>query len=352
MMDLSFHSPEATKQKSTTPLWKRIIRLLAFWIVSGIDVMGMILSVIGVLWMLIGDNNLLTWHFSSLMPGIIALSPLILILGIMKRRRWLLFHIVPAGLFILLYGVMFIPRAPIVASDTPQLRVMTFNTQFKFQAPEIMRVIQEANADVVALQELVQPTADYLAEHLADEYPYQITHINPDSLTQGKGILSRYPLLNERFLNNKNEVNYLRVQIEFEGEKVTIVTTHPTPPHWGTNYNAIGRSQHIDWIMDNLSQESGALIILGDFNTTDQSDDYRQITAHYHDSVREVGLGLGQTFPDSTSWQKFKFIPPLIRIDYVFHSDELTAVFAGAWHESAGSDHRPTVANLIWTPQS
>lgn len=340
-----------TPTKAKANLGKRLLDFIAFWAVTGIDVIGIVLSVALVLWLLGDEQSVVPWYVSSLVPGILALSPLVAIVGLMKRKRWLLFHLIPAGFFVIMYGMMFIPRSPVIESVTPQLRVMTFNTQFK-ENTHIAQVILEADADVIALQELVQPMADYLAEELADEYPYQISHIDPDLLTQGKGILSRHPLQNELFETWDVQVNYLRVQIEFADEIVTIVTTHPQPPQWGKRFNSDLRSRHIDWIMDHLTQESGALIVLGDFNTTDLSADYRQITAIYQDSVREVGVGLGQTFPDSTAWRNLQFIPPMIRIDYVFHSNHLTAVSAGAWHESGGSDHRPVVANLILTAAS
>lgn len=334
----------------------RFVKAPIYVITLSIDVLGLMLTLISLSWILFGESNLFTWHFASLLPAIIALSPIFALFGIFIRRRWFIFHALPAGLFIVLYGIFFIPRAPIVSADTPQLRVMTFNTQFRTQeAPKLAEIILEADADVIALQELTLATAEYFKEYLLDEYPYQLTYTRKSFMTQGKGLLSRYPLnINdeESLKSWHNSVYYQRVQIDFHGEVVTIVNTHPMPPSWGIQFGSINRSHHIDWIMEELEQESGAVVLLGDFNTTDQSEDYRQITAQFHDSVREVGLGLGQSFPDSTSWSALQFIPPLIRIDYVFHSPHLQAVSAGAWHESGGGDHRPVIANLILNPSA
>lgn len=74
------------------------------------------------------------------------------------------------------------------------------------------------------------------------------------------------------------------------------------------------------------ANDSGPLMIVGDFNMTDQSADYGQITARYADTYREIGWGMGFTFPDFSTLSAIPgsvsglgFIRPLARIDYVFH---------------------------------
>jgi endonuclease/exonuclease/phosphatase (EEP) superfamily protein YafD len=327
--------------------WQRWLKHLLYILTMVVDVIGLSLTAISIGWIVLGEGNIFTWHFSSLLPSVIVLSPFFALIGlIIRRRRWVLFHIVPTLLLGVLYGGFLIPRPVIVSANATNLRVMTFNTQFRVnEAPEIVNIILEADVDVVALQELSEPTAAYFAEHLIEEYPYQITHTWGTSV-KGKGFLSRYPLTNERFDTFNGWTYYLRAQIEFADEIITLVNTHPSPPRYGINFNTNARSQGIDWIMDTLATESGAVIILGDFNTTDQSADYHQITAEYADSFREVGVGLGRTFPDVSRKNILQAIPPLIRIDYIFHSEHLQAVSTEVWHTSAGSDHRPVVATL------
>ena len=344
-MNTSIQDPDLSVINAKRPhILRRLIKQLLYIVVLIIDVIGLALTAIGMGWVILGEGNLFTWHFSSLLPGIIALSPIFMLCGLVARRRWLLFHAMPTLLFVVLYGVLLIPR-PSISADTPQLRVMTFNTQYRVEeAPEIVSIILEADADVIALQELSTPAADYFAEHLIDEYPYQITHTWGTSVS-GKGFLSRYPLNNERF-ETSDGIYYLRAQINFTDETITLVNTHPTPPRYGINFNTRERNRGINWIMSLLETESGAVIVMGDFNTTDQSTDYRQLTASYSDSFREVGMGLGQTFPDFSSRGHLWFFPILIRIDYVLHSEHIQAISAHVWHTSAGSDHRPLIANL------
>jgi endonuclease/exonuclease/phosphatase (EEP) superfamily protein YafD len=340
------HTDTSRKTIENPNLGKRIIKNILYIIMLIIDVVGLALTTMGVAWILLGESNLFTWHFSSLLPGLIALSPIFVLLGLLSRKRWLLFHIFPTVLFVLLYGVQFIPRSPIVGINNNQaIRVMTFNTKYRVEeASDIVNIILEADVDVIALQELSSPTAEYFAEHLIDEYPYQIAYTWGTSV-RGKGLLSRYPLTNEQF-ETFNGVNYLRAQISFADETITLVNTHPQPPHYGIAFNTDHRSRAIDSILERLATESDAVIVLGDFNTTDQSADYRKLTAKFTDSFREVGFGLGQTFPDFSTGNLLELLPPMIRIDYVFHSEHLQSISAEVWHSSAGSDHRPLVASL------
>ncbi len=340
------HSNPARKTPENAPLAKRLIQKIAYILMLVVDVIGLALTALTISWVVLGESNLFTWHFSSLLPGVIVLSPIFMLIGLRVRRRWFGFHLVPALLFIILYAGFFIPRSPSVSADNSQLRVMTFNTHFRVdKAPDLVKIILESDADVIALQELSTPSADYFADHLSDEYPYQITHTWGKSV-RGKGLLSRYPLENEQF-ETFNSINYLRAQIKIADEVLTLVNTHPPPPTYGINFNTDHRSRAIDWILEQLAQESGAVIVLGDFNTTDQSADYRKLTAEYNDSFREVGMGLGQTFPDYSTRGMFSLLPIMIRIDYIWHSDHLQATSAEVWHTSAGSDHRPLIADLM-----
>ncbi len=111
--------------------------------------------------------------------------------------------------------------------------------------------------------------------------------------------------------------------------------------HWATN---VERAQH----------DSGPIIIVGDFNMTDQSDDYKLITSHYLDTYREVGWGLGFTFPDftfaSASPVPHNLLPlrPVVRLDYLFHNTSIQALDAHVWNSSGGSDHRPVFAEFAF----
>jgi vancomycin resistance protein VanJ len=79
--------------------------------------------------------------------------------------------------------------------------------------------------------------------------------------------------------------------------------------------------------------------VLCDCNLTDTSQTYPQLTRGLSDSFAEAGWGFGQTFQG----EDWKF--PLQRLDYIWHTDRLTAVDAYVG-EDGGSDHLPLLANF------
>ncbi len=87
------------------------------------------------------------------------------------------------------------------------------------------------------------------------------------------------------------------------------------------------------------------VMLLGDFNMTDQFDEYGRITQTYVDVYREAGeIGFGFTYPSGRRYP----LPPLLRLDYIFRDDHFRGLSARAWPESGSSDHRPVVAALAF----
>ena len=62
----------------------------------------------------------------------------------------------------------------------------------------------------------------------------------------------------------------------------------------------------------------------------------------------KIGWGFGFSFPSPTRrfGGKISF-PSLVRIDHIFYSDHFYAARARTVSDSAGSDHRPVIADLI-----
>ena len=95
--------------------------------------------------------------------------------------------------------------------------------------------------------------------------------------------------------------------------------------------------------MGKVNEARGPIILMGDFNLTDQTRHYSQITRTLTDVYREAGWGLGHTFPAGGFYPRVPL--PLIRIDYIFHSRELAGLEARTG-DSVGSDHIPVIARL------
>jgi vancomycin resistance protein VanJ len=313
---------------------------------------------VGERWEIIALGN--SFVHLALLPTLI-LFPLALI-----RRRWAIALILVLSLIYLVgsYATLFLPRAVIAApSGAKSLTILTYNIHSETQRLDPMiALIREADPDVVAMQEVSQEAARRFDQVLADRYPYRKLHTFPGNGVVGQGVLSKYPILNDNYWRNENlpdKLGHQRIQIDVNSVAVTLYNAHPIHPilKGGHLFYTELRAQEIQSVLDRASHEYGPLIIVGDFNMADQSGDYQQITARYADTYREVGWGLGPTFPDFSSVNAVPGavralpVPPLVRLDYVFHNDALYPIEARVWNSSGGSDHRPVFVRLAVSTQ-
>jgi endonuclease/exonuclease/phosphatase (EEP) superfamily protein YafD len=106
------------------------------------------------------------------------------------------------------------------------------------------------------------------------------------------------------------------------------------------------RNRQIEHLMTVLARETLPYIVAGDFNTSDQSLIYPRIASLMGDSFREAGFGFGTSWPVSAAQREtFGFLPPLVRIDYIWHSRDWVATQA-AQGPPLGSDHLALTATL------
>jgi endonuclease/exonuclease/phosphatase (EEP) superfamily protein YafD len=307
--------------------------------------------------MVVGERWMLIAMINSLLPALLLPTVLLLPVSLVWRRKQLVFSlVVPIAALGVSYGIFFLPRPISAAATSSQVTILTYNVhnESKLLAP-IADVIRKSNADVVALQEITGEAAQYFSTELIGLYPYQALH--PNAFI-GQGVISRYPLISDEYWRNDHltvALGHQRVEIDFQGRPIILYNTHPIHPFFtkiGQPFNTELRGQEIDSVLVRAEKDNGPVLIAGDFNMNDQSEDYNRITARYHDAYREVGWGFGFTFPDFAQVNarpailSFVWMRPVARIDYVFHSDHWQASEARVWPSSGGSDHRPVLARL------
>jgi vancomycin resistance protein VanJ len=101
-------------------------------------------------------------------------------------------------------------------------------------------------------------------------------------------------------------------------------------------------------VLNEIAATSGPVILGGDFNMTDQTQTYRDISKVLKNAHWEAGSGFGFTFPTSSRRIKRKLrLPPLVRIDHLFFNQELLSYAAQTLDDSGGSDHLPIVSEFI-----
>ncbi len=228
---------------------------------------------------------------------------------------------------------------------------MTFNLGPSQHNPErVIAAIERENADIVAVQELVPTTADRLKERVGQRYPFSVL----DPIYATTGLLSRYPIQSiEWFQPGVNSRKMLHATVQVQGTGVQVFAVHPVPPRivlFGTTRIPVGldaREQETEilGLLGRVRAQNGPVLVMGDFNMTDQSPSYGRLTGRLKDTFAETNGGFGFTFPDNLTVNRIPFPGRFLRLDYIFHSASLSAETVRVMCGS-GSDHCYLAAQL------
>jgi vancomycin resistance protein VanJ len=259
--------------------------------------------------------------------------------------------------FLWLWGAQFTPRILGTLSDEPTLTVMTYNVLawHEFTEP-ILKTIRAENPDILLLQELNWNLARTLETDLGNLYPYQI--LEPMNAPNGIGVISKYPIQD----SGKNLPSHWMggpqvLDLDWNGQTITLVNFHMFPTSSIMPFDQVERSLRLREqearLLDDLARRSDSVIMAGDANSSPLSSAYQIITSELHDAFREAGFGLGHTFPGSKIPESDRphigdwYVPPwLVRIDYVFHSNDWVTISARTARIDEVSDHRGVIVEL------
>jgi endonuclease/exonuclease/phosphatase (EEP) superfamily protein YafD len=283
---------------------------------------------------------------------------LVLIVAIICKSRWLGIGFIVGGLaFLWFWGDLFLPRLNQNTSTGPTLTVMTYNVlAWHNHYDAILETIRAENPDILLLQELNNGLASVLQNELGVDYPYQV--LEPVDNPEGIGVISKFPI-------HKSEIVLPQLwaggpqllDLEWNGEEIMLVNIHMTPttgilPLDEVEESIRSREREAHLLAD-LASQSESVIMGGDANTSSLSDAYQIITTEVSDSFRAAGFGLGHTFPGSTIPESDRphigrlFVPPwMMRIDYIFHSDDWSTLSARTARFDGVSDHRGVIVEI------
>lgn len=319
-----------------------------------------------VLWQATRFTPLANWSSFELLDifGLVLfapLPPLLLATLLLGNRRAGLCLLAPLALLAWEAAPLVLPRTvlrPPGLSEPPgarPLRVMTANLLWinkeRAAAAALLRV---ERPDVVVLQELAPGMADYLARELREEYPHRL--VEPRNDPSGLGVLSRYPFRTEIGGDGRlpRECYCQRVVVDVAGRSATVLNLHPWPPRIGLvmagglpiplSFDSSETTQSIRTALAGARQHEGALLVLGDLNTSARQPLYLELARDLRDAHQEAGRGLGFTFPAHGA--SVLPIPPFLRIDYVWHDPTVTA-WTARTGVIPGSDHQYVVADLL-----
>lgn len=304
-------------------------------------------------------NTFALWMFAPLA----VLLPLAIVVG---ARRGTLLLLPFAAFALLIYAPYFLPRAhAALPEETTALRVVTFNVWGGNSAhaestgfAAIGDWLRTLDADIILLQEvpLSQRTRPDGIFGLGDLYPQQI-YAETDQWT--RAMLSRLPVIEST--NNAGDItvaHFQRMVVELGGRQIAIYNVHNGIPfretprialpmtsyfiNFALRYDPTWRDTQLRALLDALATEPLPFIVGGDFNMSDGSMIYQQLAARMTDSFRSAGWGFG------TSWRadvESRGLPPLLRIDYIWHSDDFVSV-QSEQGPFLGSDHLPLLSDI------
>jgi len=284
-----------------------------------------------------------------------------LLLGITTPSIAATLGVIPAALiFFHLYGSLFRAKAPPRTETAGEpVRLMTFNIWFHSWSEETVQVLEQNGAvDVVALQELTRPMAKRLLDAYGDRYPHHLLQVGTG--TPRLGIFSRYPLIpvaTEHLAEFDFRIQAARVMAP-TGE-LLLYNVHPRATNLirlvcerqsvarEATRSLQRRLRGIERLLSEVASQGQPAVVVGDFNSTPQSEVYARLSAQLVDVHRTAGWGFGHTFPvHGKDIGGFPRLLPFMRLDMIFHTPELVALHSRVGTYHGDSDHLPVITAL------
>jgi endonuclease/exonuclease/phosphatase family metal-dependent hydrolase len=247
------------------------------------------------------------------------------------------------------------PAKETVQPRGKRLRVVTYNVHKcrgldgRVRPERIAAVLQELDADIVALQEVLSiegasredNQAKFLAEELGLDYRIGETRRLKGG-AYGNIVLSRLPMLCAQQYDishrRREERGCLRIDIA-----VGPMVLHVYNVHLGTAYMERRHQGRKLLHAEILNREdiTGPRILLGDFNEWIRGLTSRSLTEHFGTVDARVHLKRKRTYPG---------LLPLLRLDHIYFDPPLILEDANLYRTRltvVASDHLPLVADFL-----
>ncbi|MEG3921334.1 endonuclease/exonuclease/phosphatase family protein [Microcoleus sp. T3_A4] len=297
---------------------------------------------------------------STFIPLIFFPTFLIAIIGLLIiKKRWFTIISAIACIFLISWmHIKYFSPAPInLTNSQPSLKILSHNVGwYATQSPTLFKLIHQQKPDIIFLQEIVRKHTERAFTWLKADYPYQIG-------TPPVGILSKYPIVSSEILHLAgHRETQQRAIIKFNEQEVVIYNMQATGPWFKKSrlgrflkipvYKYGKRAPEIQDLVERVERENLPVIVAGDFNMTDETQDYDRVQKVMQDSFRKSGLGFGFTWPNG--WElkllvkrsNWRLNYPVCRIDYIWYSNHWGAKSSSVL-EATESDHLPVGAELI-----
>ena len=226
--------------------------------------------------------------------------------------------------------------ASTAAPPSPSVRIFFANVRaLNTEHDALLSEIKAASPDIIILVEF--SWLWHMAYHHSPvfaAYPYGDGMLNTNLDTVN--VFSRLPITNDR-RDKFGDRTLQSFDVPISGQTLRIVGLHSPRPmdvrkddyegYWGN-------------VVPLLLNEKGPLVVVGDFNATQYSRVYQQLTAnHFRSAHEDRGRGY------ATTWPNGQYPLPPIRIDQALLSPEVECLSIREG-EGRGSDHKPLILDV------
>lgn len=261
------------------------------------------------------------------------------LIGLFLLKRFKIAGLVLLCLLINLSQILpFYATAPGMPTKYPsiRLRLLQFNTWASNRKPNlIVKLIQDTQADLIALEELSTENYDYLLQHGAfNEYPYSSRLISDRLL-----LLSHYPLIGQPEFASYPPM--IKTKVEIAKQPVSLIVVHTWRPIGGYP-QYLRQMERLSQAVQSLPQPT---VILGDLNTGPWSYPFRKLLTRTGLQNTQNGQGVALTYPCIIPKTQIPFLFPLLPIDHVLVGGQIQV--GKRWNASfSGSDHLPVIVDV------
>ncbi len=242
-------------------------------------------------------------------------------------------------------------------NEPTSFKVMSYNVMMfdrygfivKDDGKQLIELIKKENPDIIAMQEF-----RYQKYPEFKQYSHKYIIDKGSSVSNNQVFFSKFPIINQGKLgfehHNNNAVfidvaihsDTLRLyNIHLESFRIIPSKQELNPENSDRLFKrmttTLDKQKHqIEIVKKHQKQSPYKTIIMGDFNTTQYSYIYRQLSKNMKDTFNEKGKGFGRT-------HRFRFFP--LRIDHIL-VDESINVLSHKNYSELYSDHFPIMAQL------
>jgi endonuclease/exonuclease/phosphatase (EEP) superfamily protein YafD len=311
--------------------WRRVVTLLGYLALTGVGVT--------VFARLTGLEPGPVAVLVAVMPWVSMVAAALLVLAVSLRARMLMVGSAVATALCLVWIAPLYIAAP--AAEQEVLTVATLNmTVGEADAAAVVRLVEDSSVDILSLQELTPAAVERLrAAGLDSVMPH--CAVFAQAGFGGAGLWSRTEVLDSGTFDGFVFEQAWADVVTALGP-VRVLAVHPAAP---------GPLAHDKWdrelahLREVLAEQSGPVLVAGDFNTTRDHRAFRAIEGlGYADAATQAGAGFLPTYPDhSRVW-------PLVAIDHVMIRDVPAVAVEVSPLSVPGADHRALVVRYHATP--